>query len=135
MLLQEILVKKPILRSGTEAHWTVINLLHSTWERLTKDDKADEDDVYCELPDGSLDVPFPVEIIQKACYIFCLISHPERIPFNRVLHIFGGPKGCEGLAKCSPTSLRFNMIIKKPQRGFLDITKQEQNREQERPNG
>ena len=47
------------------------------WERLTKDDKADEDDVYCELPDGSLDVPFPVEIIQKACYIFCLISHPE----------------------------------------------------------
>ena len=117
MLLQEILVKKPILRSRTEAHWTVINLLHSTWERLTKDDKADEDDVYCELPDGSLDVPFPVEIIQKACYIFCLISHPERIPFNRVLHIFGGPKGCEGLAKCSPTSLRFNMIIKKPQRG------------------
>ena len=70
MLLQEILVKKPILRSGTEAHWTVINLLHSTWERLTKDDKADEDDVYCELPDGSLDVPFPVEIIQKACFIF-----------------------------------------------------------------
>ena len=29
--------------------------------QLTEDNEADEHDVYCELPDGGLDVPLPVQ--------------------------------------------------------------------------
>ena len=78
--------------------------------QLTEDNEADEHDVYCELPDGGLDVPLPVQGTFVKVGIKISFRLEKILPLDRIFHVFGRPERCEGSTKCHPASLEFSII-------------------------